>query len=248
MIASSENDIKALQQIGRVVALAREEMIKSLKVGMTTKELDEIGGRVLGEFNAKSAPICEYNFPGYTCISVNDEVAHGIPGHRIFEPGDMVNIDVSAELNGYFADTGSTVIIEPAATLDQELCQCSRSALSNAIKKAKAGSRVNQIGRAIYNEARRCGFTVIRNLTGHGIGRKLHEEPEYVFNYYDFGENEIMKEGLVLAVETFISSGDDYVEEESNGWTFKTPNKNHVAQYEHTIIVTRGEPVILTAL
>lgn len=248
MTISSKSDLIALKKIGNIVAQAREEMIKAVKPGVTTKELDMIGQKVLSYYDAKSAPKHEYNFPGTTCISINDEVAHGIPGTRVITEGDTVNIDVSAVLNGYFADTGATVVVEPAPTIKKELCDCSISALHKAIKKAKAGTRINQIGRAIYNEAKSKGFTVIRDLTGHGIGRKLHEEPDYILNYFDIRDNCILNEGLVLAIETFISTGAENIIEDKNGWTFKTPDKSIVAQFEHTVVVTKGEPIILTTM
>lgn len=248
MTIISERDFIALKKIGNIVAQAREEMIKAVKPGITTKELDMIGQKVLSYYGAESAPKYEYNFPGTTCISINDEAAHGIPGSRVVIEGDTVNIDVSAVLNGYFSDTGATVVVEPASTIKKELCDCSLSALRKAISKAKAGTRINHIGRAIYNEAKSKGFTVIRDLTGHGIGRKLHEDPEYIFNYYSIRDNSILSEGLVLAIETFISTGAESIIDDKNGWTYRTPDKSIVAQFEHTIVVTKDEPIILTAI
>ena len=171
MSIDSEKDLKKLAAIGKIVAVVRDEMVKQVKPGITTKELDEIGKRVLRNYGAHSAPMCEYNFPGYTCISVNDEAAHGIPGAKILKRGDSVNIDVSAELNGYFADTGATVVVDNADQLKNNLCECSKSALLKAIAKVKAGTPINRIGKAIYDEAASNGFKVIKNLAGHGIGR-----------------------------------------------------------------------------
>ncbi len=247
MSIENENDIKALEKIGKIVSIAREEMIKAIRPGITTKELDRIGEKVLSDYGAHSAPKCEYNFPGCTCISINDEVAHGIPGPRVLKDGDVINVDVSAELGGYFSDTGATVVIGNGTELKQLLCECSKSALYKGIEKAKSGVKINQIGRAIYNESQSKGFTVIKNLTGHGIGRKLHEEPSYILNYYDKKDNKILTSGMVLAVETFVSTGAEYVIEDLDGWTLKTPDGSIVAQCEHTIIVTENEPFILTA-
>lgn len=248
MTIGSEKDLLALKRIGRIVALAREEMLKAVRPGITTKELDLIGENILAYYGAESAPKHEYNFPGSTCISINDEAAHGIPGSRIIAEGDSVNIDVSAVLDGYFADTGATTVVNPAHSIKNELCNCSVTALNKAISKAKAGTRINQIGRAIYNEAKSKGFTVLKDLTGHGIGRKLHEQPDNIFNYFDIRDDLILNEGLVLAIETFISTGAEYTYEHRNGWTYKTPNKSIVAQFEHTVVVTKGEPIILTAV
>jgi len=198
-------------------------------------------------FGARSAPKYEYNFPGYTCISVNDEVAHGIPGKRILKQGDIVNIDVSAELDGYFADTGASIVLDNLDKLKNSLCECSNKALLNGISKARTGAKINQIGKTIFNQAKSNGFTVIRNLTGHGIGRKLHEKPSHILNYFDIWDNQVLNTGLVLAMETFISTGAEYVVEDIDGWTLKTPDKSIVAQFEHTIIVMENEPIILTA-
>lgn len=247
MSIDSEKDLIALQKIGKIVSMARDEMIKAVKPGISTKELDMIGEKVLSSCGAKSAPKFEYNFPGYTCISVNNEAAHGIPGPRILSSNDIVNIDVSAELDGYFADTGATVVLDNSNLLKRSLCDCSKAALSKGIGKARAGIRINQIGKAIYNQAKDNGFTVIRNLTGHGIGRRLHEEPAHILNYYDVRDNQILRAGLVLAIETFISTGAEYVIEDRNGWTLKTPDRSMVAQFEHTVIVTENEPIIITA-
>jgi methionyl aminopeptidase len=247
MTVSSEKDRKALEKIGKIVSDAREEMIKGIKPGITTKELDEIGESVLSEYGAKSAPKSAYNFPGFTCISVNDQAAHGIPGPLVLKLGDIVNVDVSAELDGYFADTGATVVLDREDVLKNKLCNCSQSALMKSISRARAGCKLNLIGKTIYEEAKANGFTVIKNLGGHGIGRKLHEDPSHILNYSNKWDTRLMKSGLVIAVETFISTKAEYVSEAKDGWTLRTPDHSLVAQFEHTIIVTDGEPIIITA-
>lgn len=248
MIIKNEQDLEGLRKIGRIVALAREEMKRLAKPGMTTKELDLIGKRVLDEHGAESAPEKEYNFPGVTCISVNEEVAHGIPGDRLIQDGDLVNIDISAALDGYYADTGISFVVGQGDDLKAKLCQAAEDAFWAAMKKTKTGAKRNQIGRAVFNEARKNGFTVIENLTGHGIGRSLHEEPEHILNYFDPRDGALLKDGLVLAVEPFVSAGASHIVELGDGWTFVTPDKSLVAQCEHTIVVTKGEPIILTSL
>ena len=178
-------DYDALREIGRIVALARDEMAKAVRPGMTTKELDAIGQRILEEEGAASAPITMYEFPGYTCISLNDVAAHGIPGDEVIQEGDIVNVDVSAVKDGYYADTGRTVIAGAAKSPQHErLVEVSLTSLEAGLSKVKAGVKVNQIGKAIYADARKNGFTVIRNLAGHGLGRTLHGEPETISNYY----------------------------------------------------------------
>lgn len=248
MAITSELELIALRKVGKVVALTREALIRSIKPGITTAELDGIAGQILRRFGAKSAPQLLYGFPGLTCISINDEVAHGIPGDRVIIAGDQVNIDVSAELDGFYADTGATVLVEPVSALQRELCNCSQNALNKAIETAVAGYKINQIGRVIHNEAKSNGFTVIKNLTGHGIGRKLHEEPHHIPNYFDRWDNKVLTAGLVLAIETFVSTGAEFVRKASDGWTLKTPDQSLVAQFEHTIVVTNGRPIILTVV
>lgn len=248
MIVKNNEEIEALKKVGRIVAEVREAMKAAAAPGMTTKELDELGGRLLAERDAVSAPIDQYEFPGYTCISVNHEVAHGIPGSRIIQDGDLVNIDVSASHGGYFADTGISFVVGMADEKKQLLCDVAKSAFDRAMTKVKAGSRLNQIGKAVEREARDNGLRVIKNLTGHGIGTALHEEPQHILNYYDAWDKTLMTEGMVLAVEPFISEKAENIVELGDGWTFVTPDKSLVAQIEHTIIVTKDKPIILTEL
>ncbi len=241
-------DYEALREIGRIVAMARDEMADAVKPGITTKELDDIGARILKEQGAESAPIVMYDFPGATCISVNDIAAHGIPGKYVIQEGDIVNVDVSAVKNGYYSDTGKTVIAgEAKRPEDVRLVEVSLTALEKGLEKVKAGTKVNQIGKAIYAETRKSGFTVIRNLAGHGLGKTLHGEPESISNYFNREENNLLKEGQVIAVETFISTGDEFcIEDERDGWTLYTPNRSLVSQFEHTVVVLKDGYEILT--
>jgi len=250
MIAKTQEDFDAFKKIGRIVAEIREAMKAATKPGVTTKELDEIAGRMFEEAGAISGPKGEYDFPGYTCISVNHEVAHGIPGDKVIQEGDLVNIDVSGSWNGYFGDTGiSFVVGEEGRYPDKEkLCAVAKSAFERAMTKVKAGSKLNQIGKAVEREANANNLTVIMNLTGHGLGKALHEEPHHILNYYDAWDKTIMTEGMVLAVEPFISAKAEHIVESGDGWTFITPDKSLVAQIEHSVIVTKGEPIILTML
>ncbi|MCG3086952.1 type I methionyl aminopeptidase [Sporosarcina cyprini] len=248
MIVKTNEEIEALKKIGRIVAEIREAMKEAAVPGITTKELDELGGRLFQEKGAVSAPIDQYDFPGYTCISVNHEVAHGIPGSKVIQDGDLVNIDVSGSYGGYFADTGISFVVGTPDERKQKLCDVAKTSFDRAMTKVKAGSRLNQIGKAVEREAKEHGLTVIKNLTGHGIGTSLHEEPQHILNYYDAWDKALMKEGMVLAVEPFISEKAEHIVELSDGWTFATPDKSLVAQIEHTIIVTKDEPIILTQL
>ena len=248
MSIDSEKDLVALKRIGKIVALAMQEMTAHVRPGITTAQLDAIGGAVLKKHGAHSAPKLAYDFPGHTCISINDESAHGVPGNRVIRAGDLVNIDVSAELGGYYADTGATIPVPPVSPLKHKLCSCTKAALNQAIKVVQAGKPMNVIGQAVEAEAERCGFSIIENLSGHGVGRYIHEEPRAVLNYYDDRDDRILTKGLVFAIEPFLSTRADHVVTGADGWTLKTPDGSLTAQYEHTIVVTNGRPIIITAI
>lgn len=248
MIVKTQEELEALKKIGRICAEIRDVMQAATKPGVTTKELDEIAGRMFEESGAISGPKGEYDFPGYTCISVNHEVAHGMPGDRVINEGDMVNIDVSASLDGYFADTGISFVVGEGYEKQEKLCKVAKSAFDRAMTKVKAGSKLNQIGKAVEREAKDNGVHVIMNLTGHGVGRALHEAPDHVLNYHDAWDTTIMTEGMVLAVEPFISEKAEHIVESGDGWTFITPDKSLVAQIEHTIVVTKDKPILITKI
>jgi methionyl aminopeptidase len=241
-------DIEMLKRIGRVVAETRELMARSLEAGITTLELDAIAARNLEKHGAASAPRKTYGFPGTTCISVNEEVAHGIPSDRRIAPGDLVNVDVSAELDGYWADTGCTILFQSTDAELARLCACSRRALGKAVAGARAGVKLNRVGKIIEDEARGNGFATLRNLTGHGTGGALHEHPDHILNYYDPAQKGAFAKGMVVAIETFVSTGADMAVEAGDGWTLKTEDGSYVAQYEHSLIITDKEPIILTRI
>lgn len=246
MSINSEKDIEKLRAVGRIVARCLQHMQSMLEPGITTRELDNIGGKFLEDHGARSAPKLTYNFPGFTCISVNEEAAHGVPGSKVLKAADLVNIDVSAELDGYFADTGGSAIIPPASKLHQRICATAKQALESALFEARAGARINRIGYAIENEAKRNGFTVIENLGSHGVGRALHEEPGFIPGFYDKNDKRILQKGQVITIEPFISSGGREVVENGDGWTLVTKPGIFTAQYEHTIVITDDMPLIMT--
>lgn len=246
MIVKTEEDLRGLKEIGKIVAIIRDEMIKKTKPGITTKELDDFAGELFEKYGAISGPKGEYDFPGFTCISINEEVAHGIPGKRVINEGDLVNIDVSGSKNGYFADTGLSIVAGEGEPLLYSLCDVAQKAFEAGLAKFKVGSKLNGIGKAVNNTAKEHGFTVIKNLTGHGVGRSLHESPKHIMNYYEPWDNELLQDGMVIAFEPFISSNDEEVYEKGDGWTYITVNQSYVAQIEHTVIVTKEGPIIIT--
>jgi methionyl aminopeptidase len=242
----NQNDIDGLRRIGSIVARVLDEMLSSARAGMTTLELDAIGERLLQQVGARSAPRITYDFPGATCISVNEQAAHGIPGRRVLREGDVVNVDVSAELDGYFADTGGTTLLPPSTATKTRLCHAARTALSNALSVVRAGRPLNGIGAAIEQTAKLYGFRVIRNLGSHGVGRALHEEPKNIAGYRDPSDQRVFHEGMVITIEPFLSTKSRLVTEAGDGWTLIGANGNLSAQFEHTLIVTRGTPIVLT--
>lgn len=246
MSIESEKDLKALRKIGKIVARCLRLMQSKLEPGITTLELDAIGGAFLASHGARSAPKITYNFPGHTCISVNEEAAHGIPGNKVIKAGDLVNIDVSAELDGYFADTGGSAIVPPESKLHLKICAVAKQALENAMLEARAGAKLNRIGFAIETTAVKNGLTVIQNLGSHGVGRALHEEPEFITGYYEKRDQRILKENQVITIEPFISSGAQEVFDSGDGWTLMTNPGIFTAQYEHTLVITKGKPLIMT--
>lgn len=248
MTIENNNDLSKLKIIGRIVFETLLLMKGRMEIGMTTLELDAIGAKNLEKYGARSAPMVMYDFPGYTCISINEEAAHGIPSEKVICAGDVVNIDVSAELDGYFGDTGGTFPVPPVDPKIQYLCQSTRKALRNAMDVAKTGSKVNRIGASIYKTARRNGFVTLKDLGSHGIGKSLHEEPHFIANFYDRSDHRVLSEGQVITIEPFLSTGSEQTTTEDDGWTLTTGPGNFSAQYEHTMVITRSKPIILTAL
>lgn len=248
MSITSQNELIGIQRISEVVGLTLKRMREHAKPGMSTLELDEFGGEVLRSFGAKSAPKLTYGFPGWTCISVNQEVAHGIPSrHKILAEGDLVNVDVSAELDGFWADNGGSFVLGNDVHGHEALVEASRRILHRAIRSVKGGVRISEIGRLIETEAKKSGFRVIRNLVGHGVGRNLHEAPHEIPNFYDPTNRDRFRKNSVVAIETFISTKAGYALEMPDGWTLVGDKGGFVAQHEHTVLITDGEPVILTA-
>jgi methionyl aminopeptidase len=248
MSIESEQDLEALLRIGKIVGLALQEMQNSVRPGMTTAELDGIGGSFLRKYGARSAPQLVYGFPGVNCISLNEEAAHGIPGDRAISAGDLVKIDVTAELDGYMADAAITVAVPPVSAMKRRLCDCAKAALRKSIEAAQAGRPINAIGRAAEQEVQRHKFSVIRELCGHGVGRTIHEDPRIIPNYYVPQLNQRLTEGLVLAIEPHVSSKPARIAEQSDGWTLKTTNNSPVANFEHTVVITQGRPIVVTAV
>ncbi|MGY3213638.1 type I methionyl aminopeptidase [Mucilaginibacter sp. HD30] len=248
MSITTEDEKIGIQMVSDAVALTLKKMRRFAKPGMSTKQLDDYGGELMTQMGANSAPLLTYGFPGYTCISVNEEAAHGIPSaEKILKEGDLINIDVSAELNGYWADNGGSFVLGEDINGHGRLVAASKQILKKAISNIKGGVRISEIGALIEAEAKKAGYTVIKNLTGHGVGRSLHEEPHEIANYCDRYNTARFKKNAVVAIETFISTRSTIAETQADGWTLTGNKGGFVAQHEHTIMVTGGQPVIFTA-
>jgi methionyl aminopeptidase len=242
----SAADRRGLEAAGTVVRLTLDALAAAVQPGVTTAELDALAADVFAAHGARSAPALVYGFPGTVLISVNDEVVHGIPGARRIERGDVVKLDVTVERGGYMADAARTVVVEGAAAEAQRLAGCAERAFLAALEVATAGCKVREIGRVVERTVRGEGFTVIRGLTGHGIGRTIHEPPS-VPNHFDPWQQDVLTEGLVLTIEPIICAGREGVTQAADGWTIRTRDGSLAAHHEHTLVVTRGRPVLLTA-
>jgi methionyl aminopeptidase len=246
MTVSDDDDLAGMKQIGRIVADTLEAMGKAIEPGMTTLELDRIGRELMEAAGARSAPETVYAFPGATCISVNEEIAHGIPSARRIGPGDLVNIDVSAVKDGYFADTGASFAVPPVTRAVERLCRDGRRAMWTGLRQVGAGKPLAGIGRAVGAFARKNGYTLVRNLASHGVGLSLHEEPKEIPTWPDASERRIMGEGMVFAVEPFLSLGAELAEDGDDPWTLYSRPRAPTVQYEHTVVATRNGPLIIT--
>jgi methionyl aminopeptidase len=245
---TTEADLERLKAIGRVCAVARDAMAAALRPGITTQELDDIGRRIIEAAGARSAPEVTYDFPGATCISVNEEIAHGIPGGRVIRHGDLVNIDVSAELDGVFADTGASFVVPEADPRLVTLCRDGKRAMWEGIRAVRSGAPLAGIGNAIGAFAKKHRYTLIENLASHGVGDSLHDEPGEIATWPDRSERRVITEGLVFTVEPFLSLGGHLAEQrdEDDAWTLVSSPPAPCVQYEHTVVATRRGAIVVT--
>jgi len=246
MSITSEEELRGLREAGRIVGRALKELAGRVKPGVTTGQIDEMAAEILRRNGAQSAPRLVYGFPGAICISLNDEIVHGVPGARVICEGDLVKLDLTIEKDGFMADAAITVAVPPVSDDARRLVRCAERAFRKAIAVAKAGRRVRDIGRAVEDEVKRSGFSVVRELCGHGIGRTIHEPPT-VPNFFDPHADQRLTEGLVITIEPLIAvgSGDEFTARD--GWTVKTRDRSLAAHFEHTLVITRDEPILLTA-
>lgn len=246
MSIETRDQLEAMKRAGRVVRLVLERMRRAVKPGITTAELNEIGGQVMRENGARSAPRLVYGFPADTLISVNDAAVHGIPGARVLCDGDLVKLDVTVEKDGFMADAAVTVGVGTVPEHRLRLISAARAAFARAMEVARPGVRVCELGRAIETEVHSRGLQVVRELAGHGIGRTIHEPPS-VPNFYEPRDRSVLTEGMVIAVEPIVAERSGRVVSDADGWTVRTRDGGYTAHYEHTVVITRGKPLLLTA-
>ena len=247
MSIQHDDDLVALRRVGRMVARALEAMRRAAAPGVTTADLDALGAETLARDGARSAPRAFYDFPGCSCISVNEEIVHGVPGARRLMPGDVLKLDVTAECDGYIADAADTVLVAHGSALARRLRATTVASFEAGLNEVRVGAPVNAIGRAVEARVRQDGFGVIRELVGHGVGRAIHEPPN-VPNYYDARQRDRLTEGLVFTIEPMVTARPARAVEARDGWTYRTHNGVLAAHYEHTLVVTSAGVEILTAL
>ncbi len=246
MSIETPEELDGLRASGRVVAEALRAMRRAVRPGISTADLDAIAARIFRRAGARSAPQITYGFPGATCISVNNEAVHGVPGPRRLREGDLVKLDVAVELDGFYADACISVGVGRARPATNRLAAAARHALTQALGVARAGAPQSAIGAAIEREAGARGYAVCSELMGHGIGRRLHEAPD-VPSFYAPDLTDSLTDGLVLTIEPIVTSGSGLVRQGRDGWTVCTADGALSAHEEHTIVITPGAPLVLTA-
>jgi methionyl aminopeptidase len=246
MSITSSEEMAGMRAAGTVVHRMLEAMKREVRPGVTTAELDEVGAQVMRRHDANSAPALVYRFPGVSCISVNEEAVHGIPSRRKLQEGDIIKLDVTIEKDGFMADAAVTMPVGSVSREKQRLIACAEQAFHLATRIARAGNRVSDIGHVIESEVHRCGFSVIRELGGHGIGRTIHEPPS-VPNFSDSTAQQVLTEDLVITIEPISAAGTGRPVVAADGWTVRTADRAPSAHFEHTVVITATEPILLTA-
>jgi methionyl aminopeptidase len=246
MSIESVEDLAGMELAGQVTRLVLNAMKAAVRPGISTGELDEIGAAVMRAAGGRSAPKLVYNFPGQNCISVNDEIVHGVPGKRRLEVGDVVKLDVTVEVNGYMADACESVAVGSIKQESRRLVDCASRAFRDGLAQVRPGARAYDIGRAIHKTVTGAGYSVVHDLTGHGIGRTIHESPT-IPNDYDLRCSDVLTEGLVFTIEPIIAMGGPRTVTLKDGWTVRTRDRSLAAHHEHTIVVTANGARLLTA-
>jgi methionyl aminopeptidase len=246
IIIKSEREIALMRQAGRIVAAVLAILMKQVKPGMKTRELDAIAGREVERLGGKPSFKGYRGFPANLCVSVNDEIVHGIPGERTLREGDIVSLDFGASLNGFQGDSAVTVGVGEISPRARKLVATTEEVLQAGIAAARSGARLGDISAAIQDYAESRGYSVVREYTGHGIGQEMHEEPQ-IPNFGLAGTGPVLKKGMTLALEPMVNAGDWHTRVGDDQWTVFTADGSLSAHFEHTIAITDGEAEILTS-
>jgi len=241
----NEKEIAGIRASGRLLAQTLQELSKLVQEGITTRELDGFARSWIESHGGKPAFLGYNKYPASLCISINNEVIHGIPGPRKLRAGDLVSLDLGVNLNGYFSDSALSVAVGQTTRARERLIAVTRECLERGVAQAQPGNRVSDIARAVYEHAAAAGFDVVREYCGHGTGFAMHEDPQ-IPNYVGQGPNPRLKEGMVLAIEPMVNAGTGDIELLEDGWTVVTADGADSAHFEHTVVVTRDGMEILT--
>jgi len=241
----SEREIKLMREAGYLNYLTHEEIKKHVKVGVTTKELDRVAYNFISSHNAIPSFLNYEGYPASICVSINDEVVHGIPSTRKLKNGDIVSIDVGVELHGYHSDAARTYIVGDVSDEVRDLVINTEKSLYEGLSKIKEGAKIGDIGAAIEDFAHKHGLSVVEELVGHGVGTNIHEDPD-IPNYGKAGTGLTLKAGMVLAVEPMLNLGERYIYLHDDDWTISTDDELPSAHFEHTVVVTKDGYKILT--
>jgi len=241
----SKDDLRMLKKSGKIVAGVLRALCDFVKVGVSTKELDLLALELVQKENAEPAFLGYKGFPASICTSINEEIVHGIPGSRRLQDGDILSLDLGVNYEGYFSDSAITIALSRADSSKRKLIEVTEAALSEGIKKAYPENHISDISYAIQNYVEKNGFSVVRQFVGHGIGKKLHEEPE-IPNFGLPHQGALIRSGMVLAIEPMVNLGTWEAEILDNGWTAVTKDRLASAHFEHTVAVTERGPEILT--
>lgn len=245
IICKTERELDIMREAGKIVALTHQELQKHIKPGVTTRELDAIADKKIRQHDAVPSFKGYNGFSGSICVSVNEELVHGIPGKKVLKDGDIISIDIGAEYKGYHGDSAWTYAVGTITEADQQLLDVTEQALFEGLKEASPGERLTNMSHAIQTYAEKHGFSVVREYVGHGVGQNLHEDPQ-IPHYGPPGKGPRLKPGMVLAVEPMINAGERYVHTLSDNWTVVTTDGKNCAHFEHTIAITNEGYEILT--
>lgn len=247
-IIKAAEEIAIMREAGRIVATTLRKMSEAVRPGMKTRQLDELAEKEIGKLNGACASFKGYhNFPASVCVSVNDEVVHGIPGNKVLREGDIVSLDFGVIYKGFQGDAAVTVGVGKVSQQAQKLMEVTENSLAKGIDAARNGSNLGDIGAAIQSYVESHGFSVVREYSGHGIGREMHEDP-LVPNFGRPGEGLKLQDGMTLALEPMVNAGGWKTRLNSNGWTVHTADRSLSAHFEHTIAIRKSETEILTLL